>query len=199
MPDRRRQRQQRVRQEAGDDPRSVGASNREPVKQEPQQNNVSQPRKHNTTGVAYAEPKEYESVTIMPDKEVQAPQKYQRREILSSWLRYEDLPPEEAGEDGEDYLIGEDFSTILEQQVSTGGHLMLKGENLLDDNETSILKSHGIGSLHVADLVAAINTIPLQVQLNIPEASLPVSLSTFDFSVLYLYIVHTSIQWSFCS
>ena len=52
---------------------------------------------------------------------------------------------------------------------------MLKGENLLDDNETNILKSHGLGALHVADLVAAINTIPLHTQLNVPESCLPVS------------------------
>lgn len=182
MPDRRRQRQQRVRQEAGGggaDPRSVGASNRDAVKEESAPNTApNRSQKHGGTGVAYAEPKQYESVTIMPDKEVTEPQKYQRREILSNWLRYEDLPPEEV-EDGEDYLVGEDFSTILEQQVNTGGHLILKGESLWDDTETSILKSHGLGALHVSDLVAAINTIPLQVQLNIPESSLPDSVIEF--------------------
>ena len=52
----------------------------------------------------------------MPDKEPREQQKYERSEILSNWLRYEDLPPEDSGEEGEDYLIGEDFSTILEQQ-----------------------------------------------------------------------------------
>ena len=48
-----------------DDPRSVRASNREPGKEEPPPTNANQPRKHNTTGVAYAEPKEYESGKIV--------------------------------------------------------------------------------------------------------------------------------------
>ncbi|KAK7072427.1 hypothetical protein SK128_004686 [Halocaridina rubra] len=177
MPDRRQQRRQRVRQEAGGD-RSVGASNREPVKQEPLQSNNSKSQKQGATGIAYAEAKEYESVTIMPDKETAEPQKYKRREILNNWLRYEDLPPEEP-DDGEDYMVGEDFTTILEQQVNVGGHMMLKGETLWDDTESNILRSHGLGALHVADLVAAINTIPLQVQLNIPETVLPDSVIEF--------------------
>lgn len=50
----------------------------------------------------------------MPDKEVAEPQKYRRREVLSNWSRYEERPDEP--EEGEDYLIGDDFSQILEQQ-----------------------------------------------------------------------------------
>lgn len=56
-------------------------------------------------------------VTIMADKDAPSePQKYRRREVISNWSRYEELPPDEELEDGEDYMIGEDFSTILEQQ-----------------------------------------------------------------------------------
>lgn len=50
----------------------------------------------------------------------------------------------------------------------------MKGEKMWDDTEISILTSHGLGALNVADLVAAFNTIPLHVQLNIPEEALPV-------------------------
>lgn len=53
----------------------------------------------------------------MPDKEAPSePQKYRRREVISNWSRYEELPPDDEPEDGEDYMIGEDFSKILEQQ-----------------------------------------------------------------------------------
>lgn len=42
------------------------------------------------------------------------PVKYRRSEVISNWLRYDDLPPEEEElADGEDYLMGEDFSHVL--------------------------------------------------------------------------------------
>ncbi|KAK4312895.1 hypothetical protein Pmani_015719 [Petrolisthes manimaculis] len=178
MPDRRRQRQQRVRHDAGDNPNSVGASNREP---EPQNNANTKPRNQKPagSGVAYAEPKKYESVTVMPDKEVAEPQKYRRQGIFSNWSRYDDITTDEP-EEGEDYQVGEDFSVILEQQANcTGGYLKLKGEASWDKDEASILTSHGLGALHVADLVAAVNTLPLYTQLNIPEESLPESVVRF--------------------
>ena len=43
------------------------------------------------------------------------------------------------------------------------------------ENDPNILENHGLGALSLVDLVSAINTIPLHVQLNIPEDSLPVS------------------------
>lgn len=58
---------------------------------------------------------------------------------------------------------------------SGGGFLQLKGESSWEDDEASILTSHGLGVLHVADLVCAISTLPLYTQLNMPEESLPVS------------------------
>lgn len=51
----------------------------------------------------------------MPDKEVAEPQKYHRPGVLSNWSRYEEVPTDKI-EEGEDYLIGEDFSFVLEQQ-----------------------------------------------------------------------------------
>ena len=63
---------------------------------------------------------------------------------------------------------------------SGGGYLQLKGESNWEENESSILASHGLGVLHIADLVSAINTLPLYTQLNKPEESLPVS-SVFHF------------------
>ena len=43
-------------------------------------------------------------------------QKYRRREVLSNWSRYDDLPPEEDNiTEGIDYMMGEDFETILKQ------------------------------------------------------------------------------------
>lgn len=176
MPDRRRQRQQRVRHDVGGNQPSVGESNRDPEKENTQS---FKPQRQAGSGVAYAEPKEYESVTIMPDKEVAEPQTYHRREVLSNWSRYEEIPTDEP-EEGEDYLMGEDFSLILEQQANSGGgHLRLKGESSWDETETNILTSHGLGALRVADLVASINTIPLYTQLNIPEESLPESVMEF--------------------
>ncbi|XP_037795323.1 muscle M-line assembly protein unc-89-like isoform X2 [Penaeus monodon] len=176
MPDRRRQRHQRTRQDAGvrDDP--VGASNRDEVRPKAPPPEMTRPERQGGSGVSYAEPKEYEAVTIMPDKEAPSePQKYRRREVISNWSRYEELPPDDEPEDGEDYMIGEDFSKILEQQANSadGGFFKMKGEKMWDDTEISILTSHGLGALNVADLVAAFNTIPLHVQLNIPEEALP--------------------------
>lgn len=55
-----------------------------------------------------------------------------------------------------------------------GGFFKMKGEKMWDDTEISILTSHGLGALNVADLVAAFNTIPLHEKLNIPEEALPV-------------------------
>ncbi|ROT72194.1 hypothetical protein C7M84_009437 [Penaeus vannamei] len=176
MPDRRRQRHQRTRQDAGvrDDP--VGASNRDEVRPKAPPPETTRPERQGGSGVSYAEPKEYEAVTIMPDKDAPSePQKYRRREVISNWSRYEELPPDEELEDGEDYMIGEDFSTILEQQANSadGGFFKMKGEKMWDDTEISILTSHGLGALNVADLVAAFNTIPLHEKLNIPEEALP--------------------------
>lgn len=176
MPDRRRQRQQRVRHDAGGSQNPVGASNREP---EIEKTASSKPPRQASSGVAFAEPKEYESVTIMPDKEVAEPQKYRRPGVLSNWSRYEEIS-DDVIEEGEDYLIGEDFSMVLEQQASSGGgYLQLKGESNWEEDESSILASHGLGVLHIADLVSAINTLPLYTQLNMPEESLPESILEF--------------------
>ncbi|XP_045110510.1 protein piccolo-like isoform X2 [Portunus trituberculatus] len=173
MPDRRRQRQQRVRHDAGGTQNPVGASNREP---EPEKPASGRPPRQASSGVVYAEPKEYESVTIMPDKEVAEPQKYHRPGVLSNWSRYEEISTDDI-EEGEDYLLGEDFSQVLEQQATSGGgYLQLKGESNWEENESSILASHGLGVLHIADLVSAINTLPLYTQLNMPEESLPESI-----------------------
>lgn len=174
MPDRRRQRQQRVRHDAGGSQNPVGASNRE---SEPEPEKISNTRapKQGGSGVAYAEPREYESVTVMPDKEVAEPQRYHRPGVLSNWSRYEEVSTDDIDE-GEDYLIGEDFSLVLEQQANSGGgFLQLKGESSWEENEASILTSHGLGVLHVADLVSAMSTLPLYTQLNMPEESLPES------------------------
>ena len=51
----------------------------------------------------------------MPDKEVVEPQKYHRPGVLSNWSRYEEISTDDI-EEGEDYLLGEDFSLVLEQQ-----------------------------------------------------------------------------------
>ena len=40
--------------------------------------------------------------------------KYKRRQVLSNWSRYEEIQADDSIEDGEDYLIGEDFSHILQ-------------------------------------------------------------------------------------
>ena len=64
---------------------------------------------------------------------------------------------------------------------SGGGYLQLKGESNWEENESSILASHGLGVLHIADLVSAINTLPLYTQLNMPEESFPVSSSILIF------------------
>lgn len=68
-------------------------------------------------------------------------------------------------------LLNNFFSTANSTDV---GFFKMKGEKMWDDTETGILTSHGLGALNVADLVAAFNTIPLHVQLNIPEEALPV-------------------------
>ena len=49
------------------------------------------------------------------DKEESEPPKYKRRQVLSNWSRYEEIQAEEdAIDEGEDYLIGEDFSNVLQ-------------------------------------------------------------------------------------
>lgn len=43
--------------------------------------------------------------------------KYKRRGIVSNWSRYDERSPAlEELDDGTDYLIGEDFSTVLQIQ-----------------------------------------------------------------------------------
>lgn len=66
--------------------------------------------------------------------------------------------------------------------------MQLKGESRWDEAEMGILTSHGLGALRVADLVAAINTVPLYTQLNIPEESLPVSVTINHYLLLLMNI-----------
>ncbi|RXG73249.1 hypothetical protein Avbf_00713 [Armadillidium vulgare] len=147
----------------------------------------NQPRKpHTESNVAFQEEREYEPVMIMgsnqKDKKEETPSlpepvKYRRSEVISNWLRYDDLPPEEEQlEDGEDYLMGEDFSHVLNSSMnnSTGGFLHLKGEMSWGTVDESHLETHGLGALKVADLIASLGTIPLYEQLKIPSESLPV-------------------------
>lgn len=55
------------------------------------------------------------------------PVKYRRSEVISNWLRYDDLPPEEEQlEDGEDYLMGEDFSHVLNSSSESRINLIEK-------------------------------------------------------------------------
>lgn len=45
--------------------------------------------------------------------ELPKPPKYRRREVISNWLRYEEIPSDDEPTEGEDYLLGEDFSQVI--------------------------------------------------------------------------------------
>ncbi|CAL4125607.1 unnamed protein product, partial [Meganyctiphanes norvegica] len=188
MPDRRRDRQKRIRQEAGSGTTPAEAEIAKPPEPEKpewrrQTTPIVRQEVNNAPGIAYKE-KQYEKVHI-PSVEPppESTQKYRRREVLSNWSRYDDLPPEDDGDtiyEGMDYMMGEDFSTIL-QQYSGGSsaHMKLKGESLWDEAENNILAAHGLGALRINDIVSAINTLPLQIQCSIPEDQLPKSCIEF--------------------
>ncbi|XP_076056431.1 uncharacterized protein LOC143034360 [Oratosquilla oratoria] len=178
MPERRRQRQQRVRHEAGGGQNSVRASNQE-VKAS---NNETEKKKEEPAkekdpvpNVVIVDGKVYQGVTVRPveaDPEAEEGKKYKRRQILNNWSRYEEAIQHVEDDQEQDYMLGEDFAAVIEQNVGSSGTFRFKGE-LSWEQELGILNTHGLGALKVADLVSALATVPLHVQLNLEEERLP--------------------------